>query len=138
MTVSRYRWRGDRSRTAGTFTSRLTADTVESPLRRKAHGGFGERPGETERAKSRHRAPGRLTCTIGPQWCQANHITRWQYGRRTCIDDGALLCGYHHREFENLGWDCTMINGIPHYRPPRWLDGQRTPQRNTAHDITAA
>jgi hypothetical protein len=29
-------------------------------LRRKAHGGFGERPGETGREQSRHRAPGRL------------------------------------------------------------------------------
>jgi hypothetical protein len=33
---------------------------VESPLRREAHGGFGERPGETDRWQHRHRAPGRL------------------------------------------------------------------------------
>jgi len=33
---------------------------VESPLRRKAHGGFGERSGETGQEQSRHRAPGRL------------------------------------------------------------------------------
>lgn len=33
---------------------------MESPLRREAHGGFGERPGETDREQSRHRAPGRL------------------------------------------------------------------------------
>jgi hypothetical protein len=37
--------------------------TVESPLRREAHGGFGERPGETERRQRRHRAPGRLSLT---------------------------------------------------------------------------
>ncbi|HEY2673732.1 MAG TPA: DUF222 domain-containing protein [Rugosimonospora sp.] len=42
-------------------------------------------------------------CTTGPAWCQANHITEWQHGRRTSIDDGALLCGFHHREFDNLG-----------------------------------
>jgi group II intron maturase len=42
-------------------TTHLTADTVESPLRRKAHGGFGERPGETDREQSRHRAPGLLS-----------------------------------------------------------------------------
>jgi hypothetical protein len=34
---------------------------VESPLRRDPHGGFGERPGETDREQSRHRAPGRLS-----------------------------------------------------------------------------
>jgi hypothetical protein len=33
---------------------------VESPLRREAHGGFGERPGETGREQSRYRAPGPL------------------------------------------------------------------------------
>jgi putative transposase len=33
---------------------------VESPLRRKAHGGFGERPGETGWRQRQHRAPGRL------------------------------------------------------------------------------
>jgi hypothetical protein len=35
--------------------------TVESPLRRKAHGGFGVRPGETDRQQCPHRAPGRLS-----------------------------------------------------------------------------
>ena len=33
---------------------------MESPLPRDRHGGFGERPGETDREQSRHRAPGRL------------------------------------------------------------------------------
>jgi len=37
-----------------------TARLVESPLPRDGHGGFGERPGETDREQSRHRAPGRL------------------------------------------------------------------------------
>ena len=35
--------------------------TVESPLRREAHGGFGERPVETDRQQCQHRAPGRLS-----------------------------------------------------------------------------
>ena len=38
--------------------------TVESPLRRKAHGGFGERPGETDRQQRQYRAPGRLSVTV--------------------------------------------------------------------------
>jgi hypothetical protein len=38
----------------------LTADTVESPLPGNRHGGFGERPGETDHEQSRHGAPGRL------------------------------------------------------------------------------
>jgi hypothetical protein len=39
---------------------RLTAATVESPLRSDPHGGFGERLGETGRWQHRNRAPGRL------------------------------------------------------------------------------
>ena len=58
---------------------------MESPLRGDAHGGFGERPGETERRQRRHRAPGRLTTatnigrmrgipgTNQPQWLDVLH-----------------------------------------------------------------
>jgi hypothetical protein len=35
-------------------------------LRRKAHGGFGERPGKTDRQQCQHRAPGRLSLAA---WC---------------------------------------------------------------------
>ena len=43
-----------------TCESRLTAETVESPLPGDWHGGFGERSGETGRWQHRNRAPGRL------------------------------------------------------------------------------
>jgi hypothetical protein len=59
-------------------------------------------------------------------------------GKRTCIDDAALLCGYHHREFERLNWQCEMIDRVPHFVPPLWLDPDRSPIRNAAHDISAA
>ena len=49
-----------RSPAPGHCQPRLTAETVESPLPGNGHGGFGERPGETDREQSRHRAPGRL------------------------------------------------------------------------------
>ena len=44
----------------------MTVGTVESPLRCEAHGGFGERLGETGREQSRYRAPGLLSdnCTV--------------------------------------------------------------------------
>ncbi|GAA2655650.1 hypothetical protein GCM10010425_82970 [Streptomyces spororaveus] len=42
----------------------LTAGVVESPLRREAHGGFGEKPGETEQGQPCHRVPG-LLCKNG-------------------------------------------------------------------------
>jgi hypothetical protein len=50
-----------RSPALATAEPRLMADTVESPLHGNRPGGFGERPGETDREQSRQRAPGRLT-----------------------------------------------------------------------------
>jgi hypothetical protein len=61
VTVSRYRYRGNTILNPWTVPKpRLTTETVESPVRRESHAGFGERPGETDRRQRRHRAPGRL------------------------------------------------------------------------------
>ncbi len=53
--------------------------------------------------------------------------------QHTRIDDGTLLCGYHHREHHKLGWKCPITNGIPHWTPPPWTDPTQTPRRNHAH-----
>ena len=37
-------------------------------------------------------------CTAPPAWCQAHHVTDFALTRRTSVDDGTLLCGFHHRE----------------------------------------
>ena len=34
-------------------------------------------------------------CTAPPAWCQAHHITDFSLTRRTSVDDGTLLCGFH-------------------------------------------
>jgi len=44
-----------------------------------------------------------------------------------------LKCSFHHREFERCGWAVTMIDGIPNWIPPPWIDPDRTPIRNTMH-----
>jgi hypothetical protein len=49
------------------------------------------------------------------------------------VDELVLLCGFHHREFERLGWRCIMINGRPHFVPPSWIDPEQAPMLNTAH-----
>ena len=71
----------------------------------------------------------------GPAWCQAHHITDYSITRRTSVDDGTLLCGFHHREHPSLGWTCRMINGTPHWTPPTWIDPGQTPRRNRVHDL---
>ncbi|WAX56429.1 HNH endonuclease [Jatrophihabitans cynanchi] len=72
-------------------------------------------------------------CDAPPQHCQVHHIVPWADGGPTHIDNGCLLCTYHHRTFERLGWVCTMLKGVPHWVPPAWT-GNQTPIRNTAHD----
>jgi hypothetical protein len=72
-------------------------------------------------------------CTVGPAWCEAHHVEPFVLGGKTSVDNGTLLCGYHHAHFERLGFECTMIDGHPHWIPPRWIDAGRTPIRNTAH-----
>ena len=72
-------------------------------------------------------------CDVPPAWCQAHHVTDYAITRHTRVDDGTLLCGFHHREHPNLGWTCTMLDGIPHWTPPRWLDPHQTPRRNRMH-----
>jgi hypothetical protein len=72
-------------------------------------------------------------CDAPPQHCEAHHVISWIDGGKTEVGNGCLLCAYHHREFERLGWVCRMLNGIPHWTPPAWT-GDQTPIRNTAHD----
>jgi hypothetical protein len=72
-------------------------------------------------------------CDAPPQYCEAHHVLSWADGGPTDISNGCLLCAYHHREFERLGWICQMIDGIPYWTPPAWL-GDQTPIRNTSHD----
>ena len=73
-------------------------------------------------------------CTDPPSRCEAHHVTDYAITRRTTIEDGTMLCGYHHREHPRLGWTCQMINGRPHWTAPHWLDPTQTPRRNHAHD----
>ena len=59
-------------------------------------------------------------------WLDAHHVTDWQHTHRTCVDDGALVCGPHHDTFQKMGWRSTMLNGRPHWIPPDWVDPDRT------------
>ena len=45
----------------------------------------------------------------------------------------AVVCGYHNNEAPRMGWQTLMINGIPHWKPPRWRDPDQRLQRNYLH-----
>jgi hypothetical protein len=74
-------------------------------------------------------------CDRPAAWCEVHHVRAWIAGGPTDLDNMCLLCAYHHREFERRGWDVVMLAGVPHWRPPRFLDPDRRPVRNTAHHL---
>ena len=69
-------------------------------------------------------------CDVAPGWCQTHHVVDYADGGPTSVDNGTLLCRYHHTHFHQLGWTCQMVNGHPYWRPPGWHDRTRTPIRN--------
>jgi hypothetical protein len=75
-------------------------------------------------------APG---CDRPPEWCEAHHLVHWANGGATSIDNTALVCGYHHTLVHQGEWAISMIEGVPHFTPPPWIDPAQTPERNTLH-----
>jgi hypothetical protein len=69
-------------------------------------------------------------CDKPPEWCQRHHIVAWADGGTTDVDNLTLLCHSHHRDFESAGWECRLIDGLPTWIPPAWIDTARTPRRN--------
>ena len=70
-------------------------------------------------------------CDRPPEWCERHHILEWAQGGRTDLDNLTLLCAYHHHNFAARGWTCLMIDGLPAWIPPRWVDPERRPLRHT-------
>jgi hypothetical protein len=70
-------------------------------------------------------------CDTAPEWTERHHVIPWIDGGPTDLDNLTLLCRYHHHNFATRGWDCTINrDGLPEWRPPRWIDGNRTPLIN--------
>lgn len=76
-------------------------------------------------------------CDHPPPWTQRHHIRPWADGGGTDIANLTLLCPYHHANFERLGWECHVVAGVVHWRPPSVVDADRRLIRNTAHDDPA-
>jgi len=77
-------------------------------------------------------------CDRPPRWCEAHHIVPWARGGATAVANGVLLCGHHHRLVEQGDWEVTLApDGAPEFRPPPWIDPDRTPLRNRVDDLPA-
>jgi hypothetical protein len=73
-------------------------------------------------------------CDAPPGWCEVHHVIEYCRGGPTSVDNAAMVCGYNHQHYVEMGWECRMIDGHPWWIPPAWIDATRTPRRNTMHD----
>jgi hypothetical protein len=67
-------------------------------------------------------------CEKPPEECEAHHWRmRWADGAETKLDDGVLICPFHHRTVHD-GWAIRMspVDGYPEYQAP----GSDTWKRN--------
>jgi hypothetical protein len=48
-------------------------------------------------------------CDIPADWCEAHHLTPWSKGGGTSVDEGVLLCGFHHHRAHDARHDLTRL-----------------------------
>ncbi|WP_375423931.1 DUF222 domain-containing protein [uncultured Friedmanniella sp.] len=67
-------------------------------------------------------------CDRAPELCERHHVVAWVDGGFTDLDNLTLLCRYHHHQFEQRGWSAAINrDGLPEWRPPRWIDREQRP-----------
>ncbi len=72
-------------------------------------------------------------CDRPPDWCDGHHIDFWDRDLGpTSYENGCLLCRHHHTEIHKDEWLIRIASdGIPELIPPKWIDPQQRPRRNT-------
>jgi len=73
------------------------------------------------------------SCDRPPSWCDAHHCTHWSAGGETALRNLCLLCAHHHDVIHHDGWTITMLNAMPWFIPPPWIDADQTPQQHSRH-----
>ncbi|WP_206511868.1 HNH endonuclease, partial [Rhodococcus sp. KRD197] len=64
-----------------------------------------------------------VMCGRPAQWCEVHHITYWQNGGATDLNNLALLCSECHRQIHNTDWQLAMgEDGHPQVIPPAETD----------------
>ena len=74
-------------------------------------------------------------CDRPPSWCDAHHIDHWADGGPTSLCNLVLLCVHHHDRVHRDGWTITMIDGLPWFIPPAWLDPAQRPRLNSRYRV---
>jgi hypothetical protein len=79
-------------------------------------------------------------CDRPPAQCEAHHLIPWSHGGPTTLENGVLLCFFHHhllhegRAGHQGGWQLRRADdGIAEVVPPERLDPHRTPRRHARY-----
>jgi hypothetical protein len=48
-------------------------------------------------------------CDIPAAWCEAHHTKPWATGGPTSVEDGVLLCSFHHHRAHDQRYDLTTL-----------------------------
>lgn len=66
-------------------------------------------------------------CEKPPSWCEAHHVDFWARDQgKTDLENGILLCRYHHMLMHNALWEILRRDGAFWVRPPAAIDSERT------------
>ncbi len=68
-------------------------------------------------------------CEAPPSYTEAHHVIWWSDKPNTDLDNGILLCGFHHHRIHDGGWEIQFHHGVPYFIPPPWVDPSRTPRQ---------
>jgi len=68
-------------------------------------------------------------CTHPPSYTEAHHLQWWSRGGPTDLDNGILLCSFHHHRIHNDRWEIVVRDRVPWFIPPANIDLSRTPRR---------
>ncbi|MDY7529652.1 MULTISPECIES: HNH endonuclease signature motif containing protein [unclassified Cryobacterium] len=77
-------------------------------------------------------------CKAPAHWAEVHHVKPWAKDGPTTVDNGVLLCWFHHHTIDTSGWEIRMVKGSPQVRAPGLIDPQRLwrpPNRHRAHQV---
>lgn len=64
-------------------------------------------------------------CPVPAHRCEVHHIVPHHLGGPTHVENGVLLCWWHHRSIDTGGWHIRTRDGRPEIRGPYWWDPER-------------